>query len=405
MLEREVIRLSERGEPARLSQHRLSRDDAQRLTRDYHDRLTLRSVWQEPEQPWELRALDSVGYVPLSQGLGVHIAPKVEIGNVFRMLEWAHGKPLEVLRPEISCSSLEEYYEQLAKILAERVYERGRKGLYRDYVRREEELAYVRGRMDMRRAVQRPWRVKPHCRYEEHTPDLEENQILAWTLRLVSRHAFADPKARRSVQSAYRLIQGSCGLRPFVPDDCVDRLYNRLNADYRPLHFLCRFFLEHTGPTHRLDDHSMLAFLIDMPALYEQFVAAWLDSNMPGGWKVEAQRTRTMGAAEELHLRPDLVLRERTTGTVSCVLDCKYKEHEKVSEPDVYQVVAYAEALGCSDGYLIYPKPLATPLDARFQHVRVRSLTFGLDGDLDACGERFLRELRLTESAVPLGAA
>jgi len=50
-------------------------------------------------------------------------------------------------------------------------------------------------------------------------------------------------------------------------------------------------------------------------------------------------------------------------------------------------------------------KPLATPLDARFQHVRVRSLTFGLDGDLDACGERFLRELRLTESAVPLGAA
>jgi len=393
MPQRELIRLSERGEPARLSRHHLSRDDAQRLSRDYHDRLSLRPVWQEPDQPWELRALDSVGYVPLNDHLGAHIAPKVEIGSIFRMLEWAHGESLQVLRPEVACDSLEDYYEQLAKILAERVHERGRKGLYRDYVRREEELAYVRGRMDMRRAVQRPWRVKPHCRYEEHTPDLEENQILAWTLRLVSRHAFADPEARRSVQSAYRLIQGSCGLRPFVPDDCVDRLYNRLNADYRPLHFLCRFFLEHTGPTHRLGDHSMLAFLIDMPALYERFVTAWLRERLADRWQIDPQHKIVMGAAKELTLKPDLTMMDRETGAISCVLDCKYKEHEKVSEPDVYQVVAYAEAMGCSEGYLIYPKPPATPLDAQFQHVRVRSLTFGLEGDLDACGERFLREL------------
>jgi len=386
-----------------MPRQRLARDDAQRLGRDYHDRLSLRSVWQESEQPWELRALDSVGYIPLSDTLGLHIAPKVEIGTVFRMLEWAHGKSLRVLRPEIACDSLEEYYEQLARILAERVYERGRKGLYRDYVRREEDLAYVRGRMDVQRAAQRPWRVKPHCRYEEHTPDLEENQILAWTLRLVSRHAFADPKARRSVQSAYRLVQGSCGLRPFVADDCLDRLYNRLNADYRPLHFLCRFFLEHTGPTHRLGDHSMLAFLVDMPALYEQFVAEWLKDKMDRRCKVEEQRTLSMGVAEELHLRPDLVLKDRETGAVSCVLDCKYKEHDKVSEPDVYQVVAYAEALGCSEGYLIYPKPLATPLDVQFEHVRVRSLTFGLAGDLDACGERFLRELGVKERSASWG--
>ena len=55
---------------------------------------------------------------------------------------------------------------------------------------------------------------------------------------------------------------------------CIrDRLYHRLNQDYQPMHGLCRFFLEHSGPTHQDGDSAMIPFVVHMPALFEKFVA------------------------------------------------------------------------------------------------------------------------------------
>ena len=54
---------------------------------------------------------------------------------------------------------------------------------------------------------------------------------------------------------------------PVGADRCVGRTYNRLNADYEPMHALCRFFLENSGPAHARGDRSMLPFLVNMPRL------------------------------------------------------------------------------------------------------------------------------------------
>jgi 5-methylcytosine-specific restriction enzyme subunit McrC len=44
---------------------------------------------------------------------------------------------------------------------------------------------------------------------------------------------------------------------------------------------------------------------------------------------------------------------------------------------------------------LVYPVPLASPLDARVGDIRVRSLTFALAGDLRAAGADFAQALGL----------
>ncbi len=51
---------------------------------------------------------------------------------------------------------------------------------------------------------------------------------------------------------------------PVGPDSCDGRTYNRLNADYEPMHALCRFFLNNSGPTHERGDRPMLPFLVNM---------------------------------------------------------------------------------------------------------------------------------------------
>jgi fructoselysine-6-P-deglycase FrlB-like protein len=73
------------------------------------------------------------------------------------------------------------------------------------------------------------------------------------------------------------------------------------------------------------------------------------------------------------------------------------------STDDVSQVVAYAEAKGCQEAVLVYPIPLRRPLDTRIGKIRVRTLAFRLDGDLDTNGLSFVRDL-LSKQPPPVSA-
>ena len=129
---------------------------------------------------WRLTSQGWVGYIPLSPDLGIALRPKVGLSNLFRMLEYAYRlESFRFLDDMFESSSLTEFYERLARVLARRVLDRARKGLYRAYLGREERLPYVRGRLDARRLAQSPWRTDLPCAYQERTADVEDNQILA----------------------------------------------------------------------------------------------------------------------------------------------------------------------------------------------------------------------------------
>src|SRR5262249_10605828 len=151
---------------------------------------------------------------------------------------------------ETRVKAIEDIFDRLASLLAGMVLDRARRGLYASYILREEPVAYIRGRINVTESVVRHMRGSPHmtCAYEEHTTDLDENQILVWTLY---RLAFLDirrEQVRRRASQAFRALAGSVEVTPKYPRDCIGRFYHRLNSDYRPMHALCRFFLECSGP-------------------------------------------------------------------------------------------------------------------------------------------------------------
>ena len=55
--------------------------------------------------------------------------------------------------------------------------------------------------------------------------------------------------------------------------------------------------------------------------------------------------------------------------------------------------MAYAEATGCHEAVLVYPKPVSIITEARVGGKNVRVLTFSLEGDLEEAGNAFLRDL------------
>ena len=347
---------------------------------------------------WVLRPQGWVGQIPISRELILRLNPKTEIRNIFRMFEYAY-RLRQFLMPEgiIETGALEDVFESLAVVLSRRVIARARKGFYRAYVPLTADLTYLRGRLDVGRLCRAPWNVKLTCQYSDHTPDVEDNRIPAWTLFLIGRAGLGGEKRGNVVGRAFRTLQGSVTLTNYGPESCVDRRYNRLNEDYASIHALCRFFLSHTGPTHRGGAHGMLPFLIDMAQLYEAFVAEWLRIHLPSQFTIKRQERVIFGAGSPEFII-DLVLYDELGKQPLWVLDTKYKAPSHAAQEDIYQIVTYAKLMNCREAILIYPIGLAQPLDIEIGDVHVRSLRFAVDGDLERAGQDFLSLLSIPSS-------
>lgn len=369
------------------------------LWRDYGTQVNVDFPSPKTGDRWRLTAQGWVGHIPLTSDFHIALRPKVKLGNLLGMLEYAYDlKSFRFLEGLVDCQTLLEFYERLADILARRILNRGRQGFYCAYIPKTEHLPYVRGRIDVRQMLTRPWDTKVQCHYEEHTADVEDNQILAWTLWCIARSGLCTERVTPTVRRAYHLLQGLVTSQQCNSRTCIGRQYNRLNEDYRPLHALCRFFLEHIAPSHETGANATLPFLVNMSQLYERFVALWLKAHrekvlLRQALDIQSQERVYLGQGQALYFDIDLVIYNTATGIARYVLDTKYKAASKPATADINQMVAYAEVKGCQEAILIYPTPLAEPLNIKVGSIRVRSLTFSLAGDLEQAGYDFLQNL------------
>ena len=88
-----------------------------------------------------------------------------------------------------------------------------------------------------------------------------------------------------------------------------------------------------------------------------------------------------------------MVINYHYTGKALYVLDTKYKLEEKMSSGNFAQVATYALAKDWMVAALVYPGNAGREMDAVIKGIRVRYLSFPLDGDLNEAGERFLNNL------------
>ena len=388
----QLIELVEYEQTAVSPQH-LSPELGEWLWRQYDTRLLVEFPSPKTAQQWRLTSQGWVGIIPASPELTLLLQPKVPLHNLFGMWHVAYHLPsFRLLDGAVQVTSLADFYQQLARLLAEQVLQRARQGFYRAYVAQEGKRPFLRGQLLTRQLMQPSPNPLLTCRYEEQTADLPHNQLLAYTLERLVRSGLCAGEVETAVRRAAHTLLPLTTAHPFTPDDCTRFSYNRLNQDYQRLHALCRFLLAHTGPAHRLGSWQMQPFLVDMARLFELFVAEWLRTHLPNGWRITAQERLSLGTGEALRFEIDLVLYD-PAGRVHAVLDTKYKAPDKTSNPDFNQVVTYAKAKECREAVLIYPTPLPTPLDVHLGDLHVRSLTFALDGDLETAGQQFLADL------------
>ena len=379
--------------PRLVPQSDLAERDGEALWRKYGKQVLVEFPSPKTEGQWRLTSLGWVGFIPLTPLRHFLLLPRVSLGNLFRMWEYAyrlgHHPPPDGLT---STAAMAEFYSQLAGVLAKKVLLRLRKGIYKTYQSECDVLTYVRGTLDLRQRLRSPWDPRLTCEFQEHTADIEDNRILTWTLFCIAQSGLCRPETLPTVHAAYRGLRSLTDLEPSSPHDCLGRCYERLNEDYQPLHALCRFFLAHSGPQFKAGEHKMVPFLFEMPKLYEMFVAEWLQSHRTTRARFHPHYRVSVDRAAGMSFDIDLVL-EDENGKPQCVLDTKYKLSQTPEEGDVAQVLAYALSIGCKQAVLVYPARLSRPIDIVVGDIGVRSASFILDGDLEAAGCEFLAEL------------
>jgi 5-methylcytosine-specific restriction enzyme subunit McrC len=300
---------------------------------------------------WTLRSKGIVGRVQLHEGT-LELLPKHPVANLCRMIAAVAGVP-RLFEPITTLGDgglpdllVAAFVQRAEGLLAE--------GLRRDYVERREQLAVLRGRLDLPAHLRRPEALVTDlsCRHEDYTLDTPFNAVLRQTAEAC--HSRWPALAERVLRLRHRLAGvPRTRLRP----DEIDRFrYDRLTESYRPVHALCRAILAGTrlglGGEHEAPGAS---FVVEMAPLFERFVSLSLRARTHPPWRVALQERVALDRAGALEIRPDVVVyREHQP---MAVVDAKYKLRRggvpKIS--DAYQVLAYARRYGLERAWLIYP--------------------------------------------------
>lgn len=359
-------------------------DTAVAESEDLSKRITLR--WLRGDA-LEVAAGSHIGVVNL-ECASIHVRPKLvgsELG-VLQMLDYAAG--LDSLRnlPLVQRLSSGLDLRDLVCLLLTRECDRLlRHGLRRDYLRREEALPVVRGRLLADRQVMRRFgrldRIE--CRYDERSTDIPDNRLCGAALRVAARTA-RDAGVRGRARRLAADFAAVCRLDRFDVHAAADRLtYDRANEHYRDAHRWALMLLGGTSFSglYASDGATTHAFLIDMNGLFEDFVTRLLREAFAGtGIIVRAQASLTQAVRGETSsytpIRPDVQLVwQRGATTRRCSVDAKYKLYadKNVAPVDLYQSFVYAQAVGGSKetptAFIVYASDRdVTPKTVRLHH-------------------------------------
>jgi 5-methylcytosine-specific restriction enzyme subunit McrC len=242
-----------------------------------------------------------------------------------------------------------------------------RQGAIRTYEVHEEDLAALRGRLNLPAQLRRDRldRARLHCRFDELSVDNPHNRALKAVLARLLGQSLG-PEAKAAVNVLLRRME-EIAARPCSLRELTNLHFDRRTKMWRPVFEQAAWFLRGLYPDVRAGHADGPALLFDMERLFEAFVGAKLRARWRevGGLRVVLQGPQrhfaTAGGTPVFRMRPDISV-VVAGGTVACVYDTKWKSldpglaNRGVAQADIYQIAGYAGRYGCDRTALLYPR-------------------------------------------------
>ena len=245
-----------------------------------------------------------------------------------------------------------------------------RKGIARTYVEQQDDLIFLRGKLQLTEHIKRNAadRSRLYCEFDEYEINRPVNRLIKGALETVSRlsHDAVNQQLCREFLFWFDRV-------PATKDHARDFRsvrHDRLIRHYQPALPICRLILEGLNPLTRQGETRVMSMLFPMSTVFENYVVAKLGSQFPG-WSIKAQVSRHSlvrdhSGSSIFRLKPDLEFSQIHSGA-RAIGDTKWKlidqrdrqDNYGISQGDVYQLFAYAKKYLADqprkEAMLIYP--------------------------------------------------
>ena len=325
-----------------------------------------------------IQARNYVGVLQTKSGLTIEILPKIADKNDAERSKAVFIKMLRALKnfpfKSSNLASLKTQNLPLLEIFISmflcELEALVKKGIKSDYVTLEENLNFLKGKLNINEQIKRNsiHKERFYVGYSEFLSDIKINRIIKTTLKFLYKKS----NSSKNQQKIRELL--------FIFDEvseCEDYknffaklVINRQVKHYEQTLLWCKIFLLGNSFTPHNGDDLALALLFDMNALFESYVGNFIKKSFPGTILQHSEK-HLIEEPKSFKLRPDIFLKGKF------IADTKWKiisSRDDISQADLYQLYAYGKKHPC-DGklHLIYPK---------IDDIRQKTMKFRYDDEM-----------------------
>lgn len=355
-----------------------------------------------------VKATSYVGILKIGKTT-IEVLPKVDNANenlATRNLLYllSYTKKLQIKESEIAhlTERQSEFFEILIYLFANNLWDLMKKGVYKEYVTKEEYAGFLKGKwLISQQLIQKPTEKHSfYISYDDFTDDNSFNRIFKYTVALLQKISTNSSNQQLLMELSFAF--NDIAFEVITKEHFQSLNVNRLNRQYLPVLELARLFILNSSLQMTAKDIETFSFVFDMNRLFEEFIFEFIRKHRDAILSDELQDCEIrpqfgdifLVYAEDgrrvFRLRPDIVF-IKPNKTIPILIDTKYKllnSQDKelgISQSDMYQMFAYSEKYSCNKVIMIYPdrgevkEKTFTVEEGENRKIRINTVDIGID--------------------------
>lgn len=254
-----------------------------------------------------------------------------------------------------------DFFEILIYLFSKYTKELLSSTIYQKYVEIENELSFVKGRIDFNSYItdnlSKGRNHKLSCVFDSFEMDNNFNQCIKQVSKLLVS-ATKDAQNKRNLYDILFLLDEVSDVS-ISSEECKRIQFNPMFMDFETVRDYCVLFLENSVSFNYKNDLKLFAFLLPMEYVFEDFIYGFIDKEIEEV-KAKSQKKKYLDETGDFTMKPDLVL---NVNNKMIIADTKYKmvyddsvdKKNGISQNDLYQMIAYAIRFKAHEIKLLYP--------------------------------------------------
>jgi 5-methylcytosine-specific restriction enzyme subunit McrC len=206
------------------------------------------------------------------------------IKNIYYMLSYAFTSLNQSNFEDVAMEEFENMHNLFAAILSKGIGQQLKQGLYREYLNKKENMAVMRGKIDIPGTIQKKIAHQQvlACEYDELSENNTLNQILKTTAMILLRHSKVDAEYKDALKKEMLFFSHVDTMDPAAIKWSSIR-FQRNSQTYRMLISICQLILQGMLLTTDSGDYKLASFIDEqrMSRLYEKFILEYYIKEYP----------------------------------------------------------------------------------------------------------------------------